>query len=300
MKKKALFFIFFVLFLLIFVMAFLSKKESKSKITLEKGNGAVINIWIDDFSRLDVLRNHKVKYLFVDVGNMDDYGKITTPETEIKNFLDFMNKYEKEKNYDFILLPYSEVIASDYNIASESFKGNFVNDYVRFAGMGFDGLLVDIEGMPSEVRGDYLDLLARLRKRLPPNSVISVYAGSLSDSPNEWEWGSSFYRQVSYRVDLISATGYDTDLTNPDEYKGYIKEQVSKITSGNFNTKFLFAVPTHKPYPETVENALSAYTSEIRNHPENNFLGVVVFAEWTADKQEWDVFEKYIKDNKNH
>lgn len=301
MKRATLVFgIFFVLFFIILISLFISPKTSENslsadKISLENGNGAVINIWIDNFSRFDTLKNHGVKYLFVDVGDTGKDGRIKNPEKEIKSFLDFINSYEAQNNYEFLILPYSEIITDDYDITSEVFKDNFVDDYSRLNSMGFEGILVDIEKIGPDQKQSYFGLLERLRERLPKNSVIAAYAGALSDSPNEWEWDKTFYKSVSDRVDIISAPGYDSGLMNEEEYKEYVKNQVGAIVSGNFSSKFLFAIPTHKDPPETIENALEAYSEELDKHPQNNFIGVCVFAEWTADENEWATLEKYIK-----
>lgn len=293
--------IFLILFLILLITFIIFSNPFEEEpvvydnvIVLERGNGAVINIWIDSFSRFDTLKNHDVKYLFVDVGDTGKDGKIKTPEGEIRSFLDFASKYEAQNNYDFIILPYSEIIVGDYDITSETFKNNFVGDYARLDRLGFDGILVDIEGIPLDERADYLNLLEMLRDKLSKNSIISVYAGALSDSDNEWEWDYDFYKSVSERVDLISASGYDSGIIDADEYKAYIRNQVNLLALGGFNSKFLFAVPTHKDPPETLDNALAAYTDELGKHAENDFIGVCVFAEWTADDSEWKVFEKYF------
>ncbi len=306
MKKTTLVFgICFVLFLIciiIFFVIFTSGDFEESSLNsgipivnevgFQSGDCAVINIWIDSFSRLDVLRQHKIKYLFVDVGDTGKDGKLKTPENEIKYFLDFIHNYETEKGYNFVILPYSELITDDYDITSETFKQNFVNDYVRLSNMGFDGLLVDIEKIDDEEEDDYLDLLGRLNSNLGDNAVIAVYAGALSDSDNPWEWDYDFYKSVSEHTNIISAPLYDSDMPDEKSYKEYVENQINLISSAGFKSKFLFGIPTHKEHPETVENALAAYTESLE--PNDSFLGVCIFAEWTADSNEWSVFEKYI------
>jgi hypothetical protein len=307
MKHSTLFFVFSLLFFLVFASLFFVVKNpaiakanhSEKSVdfngkTLDYANGAVINIWIDSFPRLDTLRERNVRYLFVDVGETGKDGTIATPEYEIKNFLGFMQDYERITDYHFVLLPYSEVNTANYNINSETFRNNFVEDYVRLNNLGFDGVLVDIENMQPDQRDSYIIILDRLRVDLPKGSIISAYAAAVGSYDNPWEWEPSFYRSVSDRVDLISASGYDSDKVTKEDYQDYIRGQVDFIASGNFSPYFLFAVPTHKAPPETIENALSAYTSELQKYPSNKFLGICVFAEWTADDNEWVVIDKFI------
>jgi hypothetical protein len=297
MKRKYLFFIFLIVLLFIVIcsgLLFLGCQDSNvvAQKNMVYGNGAVINIWIDSYSRLDVLKDHNVKYLFVDVGDTDSDGKIKTPAGEITGFLDFVHAYEKKNGYDFILLAYSEIITDNYNINSPDFKVNFVSDYIRLSSIGFDGVLVDIENIKYQERETYLIILDELNRSMP-NSIISAYAGAIGyDTSNSWEWTPDFYSSVSSKVDIISAPAYDSDKTTSDEYISYVKEQVRRINSGNYKSYFLFAVPTHKGSPETIDNSLSAYKESFAGNPK--FLGVTVFAEWTAKQDDWKTFEKYL------
>lgn len=285
--------------LLIFLILALSKGKSSKNLVesrhnkLVYGNGIVTNIWLYNISRLDTLKGHNIKYLFIDVGGTGEDGRIETRKEEIKEFLNFLNLYEQKNNYDFILLPYSEINSYVYNVNS-SFIENFIMDYTDLVNMGFDGLLVDIEPVPFNKREVYVNMLEKLDISLPKDAIVSVYSGSLEDSQNEWEWGYSFYRDVSERVDMISIPAYDLGLGSKEEYQDYVKEQIKRIASKNWNSYFLFAVPTHKEFPETIENALNAYKSELEKYPKNSFLGVCIFAEWTTTNDEWKVFKNFI------
>lgn len=300
MKKTsiALFCILIFTFLILLVLPLFKEKPQKTPAELSNhklphANGIVTNIWLDDFSRLDKLKEHNIKYLFVDIGDTGENGRIETPEEEISSFLNLIGLYERQNNYDFILLPYSEINSYIYGI-TPSFIGNFVDDYQNLVSLGFDGLLVDIEPIPFDKRDAYIDLLEKLDNSLPNDAIISVYAGSLEDSQNEWEWNYTFYREVSEKADLISMPGYDLDLPDKEQYQDYIKEQVRRIASENWNSYFLFAVPTHKEFPETIENALSAYKAGLEKYPENNFLGICIFSEWTITNEGWATFNNLI------
>jgi len=262
---------------------------------LEKGNGAVINIWILGQARLDNLRNHKIKYLFVDVGDTQRNGKIGTPKEQIVAFLRLMESYEKQHGYDFIILPYSEINTYNYDV-NHQFRKAFIADYKRLVSLGFDGVYVDIEPVRRDQEKDYLELLKNLSAICPEGTILGVYAGSVSDygddneGDNEWEWPLSFYRKVSDVADLICVPGYDFNLPSKADYEAYIRNQVRLLSDGGFNSHFMFTVPTHKRQPETIENALSAYNLEIGRHPRHQFIGVCVFAEWRTTPADWEVF----------
>lgn len=303
-KKGRIILLLSLIFVLLIIAALnIEDKEIKKEETREEGGkyenkteyGIVTNIWIEG-SKLDNLREHNINYLFVDVGGTTKEGKIETPESEISEFLQLIKNYEQEKKHEFVTLAYSEIKASEYNLTSKKFKDNYAQEYTKLANKGFDGMLVDIEGIPENQRQDYIVILEKLRNELPKKSIISVYAGAIKERPNEWEWSKAFYKEVGKRVDIISASGYDTDLKNEEEYKGYLKEQIRDINKLKLNTTLLFAVPTHKEPPETIKNALEAYSEGVDNN-KGGFKGIVIFAEWTMNKQEWGTLEKFKTSN---
>ena len=250
---------------------------------LSRGNGVVTNIWADEQS-LDIIKKNGIKYLFVDVGDISNEGVLKTPANEIKEFLEMLNS---GKN-DFIVLPYTEINTYDYDFSSGKFKANIINMHKSLISLGFDGAYLDIEPVQFSQRADYLAFLEELRSSLPKNSIIAAYSGSLADSDNEWEWNADFYQKVSERVDLIFVPGFDFDLKTEDEYKEYISGQIKAIQSANFDSFFIFGIPTHKEYPETIESAMAAYKKVKEDN--DKFLGAAIFAEWTADEKEWQIF----------
>jgi hypothetical protein len=262
---------------------------------LGRGSGAVINIWISGEARLDNLRNHRIKYLFVDIGDTNKDGKIETPRKEIAEFLSLIKSYEKQHGYDFVILPYSEINTYHYNVDCQ-FRKRFIADYKSLVSLGFDGVYVDIEPIRKKKEKDYLELLERLSAICPKGTILGAYAGSVSDSEadneknNEWQWSLSFYKKVSDVVDLICVPGYDFNLRSRVEYQSSIRKQVRLLSSGGFNSHLMFTIPTHKREPETIENALTAYYLEIGRHPQHQFIGVCVFAEWTTIQEEWNIF----------
>lgn len=288
-----------MVFLLVIIIAWTSHEKKNSvgsveKRELPKGNGVVTNIWIDSFSRLDVLKEHDVKYLFVDIGELGEKWNSSNSE-QVNRFVNLVEDYERKENYDFILLPYSEINSYRNNIESEEFKESFIQGYSDLSRKGFDGLLVDIEPVRMEQRESFLSLLSGLRENFSDEKIIAVYAGHIVNKQgnNIWEWDKYFYREVAAFADIISAPGYDTDSDSKEEYKNHIRDQIKLISSIN-EVNFLFAIPTHKSQPETSQNALEAYSEEIAKHENNNIIGITVFAEWTATKSDWNNLNKYL------
>jgi endo-alpha-1,4-polygalactosaminidase (GH114 family) len=144
--------------------------DTTSDLSLEviHRNGIVANIWMHEESRFDVLRKNNMRYLFIDVGNTGEDGKLTTPRSEIREFLTRLNKYEKENGYAFTLFAYSEINTDNYNV-DNNFLDNFIQDYKQLITDGFDGVLVDIEPVKIEERENYIKFLKNLRKNISEN-----------------------------------------------------------------------------------------------------------------------------------
>jgi len=293
----------------LFIIKFIESKNNGEVTTeqiirpvknLEKMDGVVTNIWLDNPAKLDNLRNLGVKYLIVDVGGTNSNGKLETSEEEIKSFLDFINIYEQEKNYNFIILPYSEINTYNYDIDSEGFLQNMIDDYKTLVIMGFDGVFVDIEPIQFIQREKYLQFLYGLSKTFDEDIIIAVYAGHLGSSfDNEWEWNQEYYKRVGNLVDLISVPAYDLDFNNAQDYKSDVKNKIRELNSLGLNAKLFLGVPTHNPDPETIENALNALSVELTllklQRANNSFIGVIIFAEWTTSQEEWKIFKSFKK-----
>ncbi len=265
--------------------------SSSCVIEFNSTNGIVTNIWLDNESKLDKFRQRNIKYLIVDVGGIDSTGKFTATSADLNYFLNFEKNYESKYNYHFVLLPYSEIYTYNYNINQTGFKENLVNGYVNLDSMGFNGAFVDIEPARFDQRADYINFLQKLDTAMGSKPIM-VYSGDVNnDNTNEWEWSPGFYNQTSPYVDVFSIPIYDTGITDTTTYINYAKNQISQINSLNINSKVLIAVPTHKPSPETLVNALYAYNSTIKS---SKIIGVDVFAEWTTDDSEWTTYDKYF------
>lgn len=270
-------------------------EENVNKRDLQQAQGAVTNIWINGDTRFDVLKEHDIVYLFVDVGGTNLNGTSKADMEQVESFYELIRDYEERNDHEFILLPYSEVRSYDIDTTTIEFRENFIDFYKELTVMGYDGLLVDIEPVQFEERDDFLNLLEELRIELGSEPIISVYAGHIGNGNNEWEWETSFYRSVAIRTDIISASGYDTDFTNSEEYSSHLKNQIHLMNTEGYDTNILFAIPTHRDYPEHSDIALNAIQGEFV-YEDSPILGVTVFAEWTADENDWDNFKEFLEE----
>lgn len=281
---------FVLLFLLIAIISLNIFTVEESNIT--STNGIVTNIWLHQ-SKLEKLQENQIKYLFVDIGDISPQGKIKTAPEEIAQFLESVRKYEKFNNYNFIILPYTEIILGKYSL-SEEFKLNLIKEYQNLINLGFNGAFVDIEKIPLNEKQDYLSFIEKLNKNIPQNSILAVYSGHLNDKDaNEWEWDFNLYNAVASKADLIIMPGYDASFKQESSYISNIENQMKKIEEMPASkAKFMLGVPTHKQYPETLKNSLYAYKNHAKSN--SNFIGISIFAEWTTDEEEWETYKKSL------
>ena len=274
-----------------------STSEEKNLINsskIFKENGIVTNIWVSK-EDLDKIKKHNIKYLFVDIGDTSLDGTIKTSQNEIEQFLEMISLYETKNDYNFIILPYSEINTNNYFI-DDTFEINFINDYRTLLSKGFDGVYVDIEPVKDETK--FLFFLEKLKDSFP-HKIIGVYSGGVGNhNSNEWEWDLEYFTQVSKFSDIIVIPGYDTDIDNTKDYYTHITNQIKSINSLFIknNTEIYYGIPSHKKSPELINNTLFIYSSN-KSHKNGKFNGVVVFAEWTMDEEEWDIFRKIVLSN---
>ena len=278
---------FILLFLLIAIISINIFTIEESKIA--STNGIVTNIWIHS-SKLERLQENKIKYLFVDIGDISPKGEIITPKEEINLFLESIKKYEKFNNYNFILLPYTEIILDKYSL-NEEFQDNLMQEHKNLINLGFNGAFIDIEKIPFNKRQDYLNFIEELNKNIPQNSTLAIYSGHLNDkNTNEWEWNLNLYQSIASEADIIIFPAYDTSIQDKKSYQNQIAEEIKELNKINSKAKFMLGIPTHKQYLETIENALEIYQQEANQN--SNFIGISIFAEWTTDKEEWNIYRE--------
>ncbi|VVB59659.1 Uncharacterised protein [uncultured archaeon] len=263
-----------------------------------EGNGIITNIWVER-SLFDMLKQHSIKYIFVDIGDVDKKtGKITTPRNQIEVFVNSVASFEKEKNYEFTVLPWNAIIAQEgYNFGSPEFRENYLNEYVQLVkDFGFEGIHVDIEAIPDALKGEYLKMLRKWRAKLPVDSILAAYSGSIiSDDVkgNEWNWHEGFLHEVFENgVDVLLPPTYDTDSRTEEDYMRYL-QNLMHMLSGQKKGSFMFTIPTHKPAPELSKYALDEFLKAKKKYCNFPISGVVEFASWTIKDENWKEFEEF-------
>jgi hypothetical protein len=170
---------------------------------------------------------------------------------------------------------------------------------------GFDGIHVNIEPIASG-DDDFLALLRALRTAVG-GGILSLSAAkpgpmALPIAPNFF-WSPAYYALVGNAVDQVVIMAYDTALPTSALYRRYVSYAAASVT-GSFvratRTRVLVGIPTyddtglmHRRGVETPENALAGVVGGLRGRTGGGTLeGVALYAEWTTDPEDWEVYER--------
>ena len=281
------------LILLIFLIIAINLPKFKEEAYLSPDyqvRGVVTNLWLDS-SKLERLEEHRINYLFVDIGELNKNGIVNSSSEEIISFLERVATYENSKGYLFIVLPYSRILMEEYNF-SEQFEDNLIISYGNLIKLGFDGVYLDIEEVSIERREDYLEFVKKLRTNLTDENYLSVHSGILDNV-----WTKDFYEDISETADLIVIPSYGVGTLNEEEYRTYVSNQVKQLAKLDPYTKakLVLEIPSHRNPPETIENSLLAYNKALDEIENTKFIGTSIYSEWTMDGNEWKNYKEFIE-----
>jgi hypothetical protein len=171
---------------------------------------------------------------------------------------------------------------------------------------GFDGIHLNVEPV-DDGNVEFLSLLRALRTAIGSDRVLSLSAirpgpVRLPFAPN-FLWTRGYYGRVAEVADQIVVMAYDTALPTPTLYRRYLSYVARSLTSrlaGSGRARVLVGIPTydetglmHRGYVETPENALVGLVEGLRGlGAGGTFEGVALYAEWTTDESEWEVYER--------
>jgi hypothetical protein len=170
---------------------------------------------------------------------------------------------------------------------------------------GFDGIHVNVEPIANG-DDDFLALLRALRNAVG-GGILSLSTAkpgpfALAMAPNFF-WSPGYYALIGDAVDQVVIMAYDTAIPTPDLYRRYVSYAAASVT-GNFvrseRTRVLVGIPTyedhglmHRKGVEEPENALAGVVAGLRGRTGGGtFEGVALYAEWTTDPDEWEVYER--------
>jgi len=187
------------------------------------------------------------------------------------------------------------------NVRDEAIRRRLVGEAGRLVSEGgFQGVQWDYEicndGDPT------LLLLLDDSRRLLPSCWIGVAAPAWYPWPlTSVSWSERYFREVAQRSDQIAVMAYDSGLYHPRLYNGLVANQIEVLERATRGTdcRFVVGLPTygggtlsHNPHSENMPLALAAVKQGLADTRSERFEGVALFADYTTDTAEWDVFTR--------
>lgn len=192
-------------------------------------------------------------------------------------------------------------------------RDRIVQTATDFLDMGFDGVHYNIEPVFSGDR-DFIDLLQRTREITRASSkVVSVAADELEPLPGAERfvrvfakqagfWNKEYYLEVAASVDQIAVMMYDTALPTAWLYGSLVEWETTSLVDllGGQVTLFM-GVPSYEderwtfnPGAENVQSALRGIQKGLEHLDEQEMenFGVAIYAEWTTDEEEWELYRQ--------
>lgn len=169
---------------------------------------------------------------------------------------------------------------------------------------GFDGIQWDYEFCFNGDAG-FIKLLEETRQALP-NTFLSTatpmwYPGTL------WGWDDAYYAQVARHADQIAVMCYDSWCYLPRAYVWLVAQQAIHVTqaAGDTRCKVILGLPAyedatiahHRRTEDLLHGLIGVYQGmEDPNTIKDRFEGIALFADYTTDAQEWQLYDRNWRD----
>jgi hypothetical protein len=203
------------------------------------------------------------------------------------------------------------------DVSNASIQQNIIHTASLFLGLGFDGIHYNIEPIYS---GDphFIDLLTETKKITESQGKILSIA---SDEPVPFAgiegiitlfaaragfWNNQYYTEVAHTVDQIAVMMYDTSLPMDWLYGNVVRwvthNLLTLLDAQMKDGLIMFmGVPTYEdqrwgfhPEAENVTSGIRGIQKGLERVDSGRFenFGIAMYAEWTTDQGEWDVYKQ--------
>jgi spore germination protein YaaH len=169
---------------------------------------------------------------------------------------------------------------------------------------GFDGIQWDYEFCFNGDAG-FIKLMEETRQELP-NAFLSTatpmwYPGTL------WGWSDAYYGQVARHADQIAVMCYDSWFYLPRAYVWLVAQQAVHVTQAARDTrcKVILGLPVYEDatvaHHKSTENLFHGLIGVYQGMADPNtikdrFEGIALFADYTTDEQEWQLYDHDWRD----
>lgn len=255
-----------------------------------------------------------IRRIYPFLGPMDEDGKPGwrkdgevhhyEPETARR----FLSKMQRLAPHIAVMPWTGGVLGRDVRPTDEEQRKAYAGHMATIAGLGADGVHINVEPLPSEEPG-YLDLLRDVKEAIGAPKTLSIAAypptTPLHPAP-QVHWTLDFTKQVCMAADELVFMGYDTALTEPEKYEWLMAKWTKDLLQTlpapeDGGCEVLIGVPAyeddepyHRPNVENIEHGIRGVEQGLAELGEvpAHFRGIAVYASWTTDATEWGTYQK--------
>jgi hypothetical protein len=268
----------------------------------------------------DKLRQNQVGVVYAWVSQLQPDGS-WFGGANFENVRDFAARfkaaYPDAEIYGWVNVP---VIAGGFTLDQPPIQTIVADLSQRIVGeFGFDGVFVNVDPVLTGDPG-FLALLRRVRGAIGVDTPLGA-AVPPDWTPTDAEialppqiapgtvWDDTYKQSVALLVDHMTVRTYNTGFASASDYSAWVAYQVETFTGAvadlGVSTALYFGVPTYDAEPdanpprfdpaaENVESAAVGIRSGMLAVGEDaDFVaGAAVYADWTTDETEWDIFRR--------
>jgi len=258
------------------------------------------------------LARHGIGYVYPHLIPFDSAGRLPPHDREqMRSFLAVARRVAPEMKVlpwvGGLRVGYKRTVQGTVDLADMVQRQRIVAECRGLVDEGFDGVHVNVEPV-GDGNLDFLALLRAVRTAVGPDRILSLSAtrpGPISlPIARNFFWTADYYDRVAAVADQVVVMAYDTGLPTPILYRRYVSYAAGKVTSelvrSHARARVLVGIPTygetglmHRAGVETLENGLLGCVAGLRGvGGGGTFEGVALYAEWTTDPEDWEVYER--------
>ncbi|MDP9195547.1 MAG: glycoside hydrolase family 18 protein [Pseudomonadota bacterium] len=243
------------------------------------------------------------------VGPMDATGHIPEERRRFaRTLVYFMKKAAPDLRLHAWIGQVEKRGGGPFDLADPVARQGAVDTARLFLDLGFDGIHYNIEPISSGDTG-WLDLLEETAAITRPRGKLLSISGDEIEifpgadfiarmlAPRGRLWSRDYYRQVAQHCDQIAVMTYDTAMPSPWLYRALMAWQTRLLQDTIDPRVTLFiGIPTYEdhtwafdPFVENMYSGLAGILWTLNGQIPAR-LGTAIYAHWTTDKTEWEMF----------
>lgn len=200
------------------------------------------------------------------------------------------------------------VLHRDIQLEDRQALEKYLNHLQTILQAGADGIQINVEPLPDGTAA-YLVWLRAVKAVVGADKILSIAAypptTPLHPFPDV-HWSLPFTRDICLIADDLAVMAYDTALKDPAQYielmATWTRDLMQTLPAPSAGgCEWTMGVPVyedqgvayHQPAVENIRHALRGILKGLQQAPPaTHFRGISLYASWTADREEWALYDE--------